>query len=207
MTPEVQHFWNIIMRDDKAAFVDAKIVAKIAELAQPHAKRIDVRSARNLQLSDLQTDDDFILLGSPRSDPWSTLFSDQLDFRFATDKSSGQEVIRNLRPKPHEAAQYVPTALGGATGQSYAIVAFVQNPDQNGQFLLLAGANAEGTEAAGRLVTDMPRLSDALHECGISPNESATHFELLLKLNTMAGTPNEARVEACHILAGGPVHM
>jgi hypothetical protein len=207
MTPEVQHFWDIIMRDDKAAFVDTKIVAKITELAQAHAKHIDLRAARNLQLSDLQTDDDFIFLGSPRSDPWSTLFSDQLDFRFAFDKNSRQEVIRNLRPKPHEAAQYVPTALGGATGQSYAIVAFVQNPDQNGQILLLAGANAEGTEAAGRLVTDVPRLSAALHECGISANKSPIHFELLLKLNTMAGTPNEAHVEACHILAGSPLHM
>jgi hypothetical protein len=203
MTPEVQHFWDIIMRDDKAAFVDAKIVAKITELAQAHAKTIDLRAARNLQLSDLQTDDDFILLGSPRSDPWSALFSDQLDFRFAFDKSSRQEVIRNLNPKPHEAAQYVPTALGGATGQSYAIIAFVQNPDQNGQILLLAGANAEGTKAAGRLITDMPRLSTALHECGISQNDTPIHFELLLKLNTMAGTPNEAHVEACHILAGG----
>jgi hypothetical protein len=203
MTPEVQHFWDIIMRDDKAAFVDAKIVAKITELAQAHAKTIDLRAARNLQLSDLQTDDDFILLGSPRSDPWSTLFSDQLDFRFAFDKSSGQEVIRNLNPKAHEASQYVPTALGGATGQSYAIIAFVQNPDQNGQILLLAGANAEGTKAAGRLITDMPRLSTALHECGIWQNDTPIHFELLLKLNTMAGTPNEAHVEACHILAGG----
>jgi hypothetical protein len=207
MTPEVQHFWDIIMRDEKAAFVDAKIVARITELAQAHAKTIDLRAARNLQLSDLQTDDDFVLLGSPRSDPWSALFSDQLDFRFAFDESSGQEVIRNLHPKPHEAAQYVPTALGGATGQSYAIIAFVQNPDQNGQILLLAGANAEGTNAAGRLITDMPRLSMALHECGILQNDSPIHFELLLKLNTMAGTPNEAHVEACHILAGGPVHV
>jgi hypothetical protein len=99
------------------------------------------------------------LLGSPRSDPWSTLFSDQLDFRFAFDKSSRQEVIHNLRPKPHEAAHYVPPALEGTTGQSHAITAFVQNPDQNGQILLRAGANAEGTEPAGRLVTDMPHLS------------------------------------------------
>jgi hypothetical protein len=128
------------------------------------------------------------LLGSPRSDPWFGLFSDQLDFRFGFDKNSGQEVIRNLRPRPHEAA-VCPNSVGGAAGQSYAIIAFVQNPDQNGQVILLAGANAERTEAAGRLVTDLPRLSAAVHECEISANESHVHFELLLKLNTMAGTP------------------
>jgi len=206
MTPEVQRFWNVIIRDDKASFVDAEIAVRIAEMTETYAKRVSLSAARNIQIADLQTDDNYIFLGSPRSDPWSTLFSDQLDFQFAFDRNSGQEIIRNLRPKPHEALQYIPTALGGATGQSYAIIAFVQNPDHNGQVLLLAGANAEGTEAAGRLITDMPRLSAALHTCGISRGGPLKHFELLLKLNTMAGSPNDAHVEACHILGGSSLH-
>lgn len=200
MTPEVQRFWNVIIRDDKASFVDAEIAVRITELAQTYSRRINLSAARNIQISDLQTDDNYIFLGSPRSDPWSALLSDELDFQFTFDPNSGQEVIRNVRPKLHEALQYVPTALGGATGQSYAIIAFVQNLDHNGQVLLLAGANAEGTEAAGRLITDIPRLSTALRTCGISADGPLKHFELLLKLNTMAGSPNDARVEACHIL-------
>lgn len=206
MTPEVQRFWNVIIRDDKASFVDAVIAVRITEMTQTYSKRVNLSAARNIQMSDLQTDDNYIFLGSPRSDPWSALFSDQLDFQFTFDRNSGQEIIRNLRPKPHEDLQYIPTALGGATGQSYAIIAFVQNPDHNGQVLLLAGANAEGTEAAGRLITDMPRLSTALRTCGISPDGSLKHFELLLKLNTMAGSPNDAHVEACHILGGNSLH-
>ena len=200
MTPEVQHFWGVILGDDKASFVDAKIAVQIAELARAHGKQIDMHAARNIQMSDLQTDDNFILMGSPRSDPWSTLFSNQLDFRFTFDTRSGQEIIQNFHPKPNEAAQYVPTALGGATGQSYAIIALVQNPDQNGLVLLLAGANAEGTEAAGKLITDIPRFTAALEKCGILAMGPLKHFELLLKLNTMAGYPNNASVEACHIL-------
>jgi hypothetical protein len=97
--------------------------------------------------------------------------------------------------------------LGGATGQSYAIIALVQNPDQNGLVLLLAGANAEGTEAAGKLVTDMPRFTVALQKCGISAMGPLKHFELLLKLNTMAGYPNNASVEACHILQNISAHL
>ena len=202
MTPEIRHFWEIILRDDKAAAVDTQIAVKIADLLQAYSKHIFVRAARSIQMSDLQTDDNFILMGSPRSNPWSALFSDQLDFQFVFDKNSGQEIIHNLHPRPHEATQYVPTALGGATGQSYAILALVRNPDQNGQVLLLAGANAEGTEAAGKLITDLPRLSIALQGCGISPIGPLQHFELLLKLNTMAGSPSNAYVEACHILPG-----
>lgn len=204
MTPDVRHFWQVMMKGDKASFVDTKIAVKLAELAQIYARHIDVRAARNLQMSDLQTDDNYIFLGSPRSDPWSALFSDQLDFQFSFDQNSGQEVIRNLHPKPQEATLYIPTALGGATGQSYAIVALVRNPDQAGQVLLIAGANAEGTEAAGRLVTDTNRLTAALRRCGISPTDSLRHFELLLKLNTMAGSPDNIYVETCHILSDSP---
>ncbi|WP_130417611.1 hypothetical protein [Edaphobacter modestus] len=83
-------------------------------------------------------------------------FSDQMSFRFSYDKASSQEIILNVHPGPHEKYQYAPTALGWATGQSYAILAMVRNPDQDGNILLLSGANAEGIEAAGKLVTDLP---------------------------------------------------
>jgi hypothetical protein len=161
-----------------------------------------VRAARSIRFSDLKTDDNFIFLGSPRSDPWSTLFSDQLDFRFAFDKNSGQEIIRNVQPRSNEQQSYIPTALGWATGDSFAIIAFVQNPDQNGHVLLLAGANGEGTEAAGKLAADLPRLSSMLVKCGIAPSGPLQHFEILLHLNTMAQTPSNIDMLACHILAG-----
>ena len=95
---------------------------------------------------------------------------------------------------------YIPTAEGWATGRSYAIVAFVQNPDQTGQVLLIAGANGEGTAAAGKLVTDLPRLSAELARCDIRANRGVQHFELLLELNTLAGSPNGMNVVACHTL-------
>jgi hypothetical protein len=206
LTPEINQICHILLRGNKASLVDTPIAVSIAELAQASSKKVEVHTARSVQLSNLQTDDNFVLLGSPRSNPWTAFFSDQLNFRFVYDKDSGQEIIRNLHPRPHEQAQYVPTALGWATGQSYAIVALVRNPDQNGQVLLLGGANAEGTEAAGRLVTDLPRLTAVLKDCGIAPAGPLQHFELLLRLSMMAGSPTNINVEACHILPGNPIH-
>jgi hypothetical protein len=206
LTPEMNQISYILLRGNKAALVDAPIAVSIAELAHSSAKKIDMHPARSLQIQNLQTDDNFILLGSPRSNPWSAFFSDELNFRFVYDNASGQEIIRNLHPGPHEQAEYVPTALGGATGQSYAVVAFVRNPDQNGQVLLLAGANAEGTEAAGKLVTDLPRLSTVLTNCGVSPSGPLEHFEMLLRLSMMAGSPTSVNIEACHALSGGSLH-
>ena len=186
--------------------VDTPIAVNIAELAQTNSAKIDVHAARSIQLSDLKTDDNFIFLGSPRSDPWTALFSDQLDFRFVFDKATNQEIIQNVHPRSHELPTYVPTAPGWATGQSFAVIALVQNPDQNGQVLLLAGANAEGTEAAGKLVNDLPRLASTLHGCGIQSAGQPQHFELLLRLNTMAGSPSNVDIAACHALSGTNAH-
>jgi hypothetical protein len=66
--------------------------------------------------------------------------------------------------------------------------------------LLLAGASGEGTEAAGKLVTDLPRLSSILKSCGLNPSGRPMHFELLLRFNAMAGSANNIDVVACHIL-------
>jgi hypothetical protein len=206
LTPEQDYFCRTVLRGVNSAGVDAPIVARVAALAQTNSKSIEVHAARSIQLTDLKSDNNFIFLGSTRSDPWISLFSDQLDFRFEFDKRSQSEFIRNLHPRAGEQPQYVPTAPGWATGDSYSIIAFVKNPDQSGQVLLLAGANAEGTEAAGKFVTDLPRLSTELRKCGLAASGPLRHFEMLLHLNTMAGTPNNVDLVACHILPDGSAH-
>ena len=202
LSAEEQRFARLILRGGEASWVDTPIAVNIAELAPAGLKQITVRGARSIELADLQTDSNLILLGSPSSNPWSALFNDQLDFRFVFDRASGQEIIRNFHPRQGELASYVPTALGWATGQSFATISFIQNPDQSSQVLLLAGANAEGTEAAGKLITDLPRLSASLRQCGISPSGPPRYFQILLHLNTMAGSPTSVDVLACHTLAG-----
>jgi hypothetical protein len=206
LTPEEDNIVRNVLRGDKASQADAPIVANVAALAQANSKTVDVRAARSIQLSDLKSDNNFIFLGSPRSDPWFSLFGDQLDFRFVFDKNSGSEFIRNLHPRPNEQSSYIPTANGYATGDSYAVIALVKNPDENGQILLLAGANSEGTAAAGKIATDITRLSAELRKCGINPSGPVRHFEMLLHLNTMAGTPSNIDLLVCHILPSDAAH-
>jgi hypothetical protein len=203
LTPEqIRYSHMILWGDNSSAALDPPITASIAALAQKYSRKMDVRAARSIQLTDLKNDDNYVFLGSPRSNPWSALFRDELDFKFAFDNATHQEIILNSHPRPNELSAYVPTALGWATGQSFAIMAFVQNLDQNGHVLLLAGASGEGTEAAGRLATDLPRLDATLKKCGITSSVPIRHFELLVRVNTMAGAPNNSDVVACHILPG-----
>ena len=200
--PDEDRLRNINRIGGFANPIDVRTVASIARLAQTNLGKIEVNGAREIELSYLKGDDNFIFLGSPQTNPWVTLFSNQLDFQIVSDKDKGGEFIRNAHPRPNEQPTYIPTALGWATGQSFAIVAFVQNLDQSGQVLLLAGLSAEGSEAAGKFVTDLPGLSRTLQQCGISPSGPLEHFELLLRLNTMAGSPTATNVVACHILPG-----
>jgi hypothetical protein len=202
LTPEEVQFCKRFLIGDKSASVDTPIVAAVAQLAQAASRKIQVAPAREIELSRLHTDDNFIFLGSPGSDPWVELFNSQLDFRFLSPAAPGHDSIVDVHPRGNELPVYVPTAPGYQTGQSFAIVAFVLNPDQYGQVLILAGVSREGTEAAGKFVVDLPRLTTALENCGIPPSGPLRHFEMLLRVNIMAGVPNNSDVLACHVLPG-----
>jgi len=155
-----------------------------------------------MRLADFKTEDNFVLFGSPRSDPWVELFDDQLDFTFEFDAARKSEFIRNRRPHAGEDAVYVPTAEGWGTGQAYAIVAFMPNPQQNGYVLVLAGSNAEATEAAGKLALNADALAPALRAAAIDAGGPAQAFEVLLRVSTMAGSPYISEVVVCHRLKG-----
>jgi len=200
LMPEVKQTILTMMKGDDVSSSDTRIAVEVAELARDSSKIVDVQNARKLQFPALKTDDNFIFLGSPYSDPWFSVFNDQLDFRIVSDNNFA-EIIHNVRPSPNEQPYYVPTTKGGATGESFAVLALVGNPNQYGHVLLLAGLSAEGTHAAGKIITDLPRLSAELQKCGIRPSGPLKHFEMLLRVNTMAGYSSQFDEAACHILS------
>src|SRR5216684_1636473 len=111
-----------ILRGDKIAAFDGTIIANLASLMTTGQNRLLVKAARNFRVEDLQTDDNFVFLGSPRSNPWTSMFDPVLDFQFAFDSQNQREFIRNIRPRQGESNEYVPTAGGFDTGESYAII-------------------------------------------------------------------------------------
>jgi hypothetical protein len=196
-------FQSISFRGASVAAVDASIALRIDELLHPATKHaMQMQTARSMRLGDFQTEDSFVLFGSPRSNPWVELFQDQMDFTFDFDPARKAELIRNKHPQKGELSTYIPTAEGWGTGHAFAIVALVANPEQHGNVLVLAGSNAEGTEAAGRLATDRDAISLPLSQAGIDPRGPVRRFEILLRVSTMAGSPNTYEIVACHPLNG-----
>ncbi|MCX6629738.1 MAG: hypothetical protein NTW28_19135, partial [Candidatus Solibacter sp.] len=86
-----------ILRGVNVAAVDVGIALSISRLAGSSSAQMKINTARSLQLSAFGTDDDFIILGSSRSNPWGTLFQEQLDFDFVRDPEFKWEIIRNKR--------------------------------------------------------------------------------------------------------------
>ncbi|RRA47603.1 hypothetical protein [Acidipila sp. EB88] len=204
LTPEQLKFCRVLLlADSSAATPDLPITAKVAQIAQTFSKKLAVQTARSFQLAFLSNNDNFIFLGSPRSNPWFSAVASALDFQFVFNPKMGSEFIRNARPQKSEQVEYIPSANGGGTGYSYAIIAFVQNPDQNGEVLLLAGADGEATGAAGEFVADLPRMAATLQACGLKGAGTSRHFEILLQTDTMAGVSRRTNVIACHLLPGG----
>jgi hypothetical protein len=206
MTPEQNWLANSgTFRGVNVSSVDTTILLEIAGLGFRHPLHdVETHTGRGVRLADFKTEDSFVLLGSPRSNPWVQLFQNQLDLTFEFDEARRAEYIRNKRPASGESPTYIPTAAGWDTGQAYGIIALVSNPNQSGQVLILAGSNAEATEAAGKMATNVKLLSQTLKNHGIDPGGPARHFEILLQVSTMAGSSNTFDVIAFHQLADKP---
>ena len=189
-----------MLRGDHAPTIDAEMALNIVNLAHPRAQQFRVRPARSLSFTDIQTDDNFVFFGSPRSDPWVSLFNEQLDFSFKYDDDRKGEIIVNRHPRAGELPVYVPTVRRGAFGDAFAIAAFLQNPRQKGNVLIFAGSTGEATFEAGRLMTDFPALNETLRRGGISASDARQHFEMLLRLNTIGGSTHNSEVLAVHRL-------
>jgi hypothetical protein len=126
-----------------------------------------------------------------------------LDFQFEFDTQSQREFIRNTQPSKSERSEYVPTADGFGTGESYAVISVFHNPGYGGRVLILAGASGEGTEAAGNLLADPARWAAVLQSCHLTQNASSQPLQVLLHLEMMAGSPSAVTPLACHLLTSG----
>ncbi len=198
-------FMKDILRGDKISTFDGEIIAGLASLIPRIQSRPAVKGARDIRVQDLETNGNLIFLGSPRSNPWTSMYDPLLDFRFAFDERTRREFIQDVHPGKGEKNVYIPSAGGFDTGDSYATISFFQNPGHTGQILMIAGANGEGTEAAGSLVTDPTRWDSLVNSCNLPKTPSGVPVQLLLHLGTLAGSASDVQVVSCHVL-GSTAH-
>jgi hypothetical protein len=195
LSSEVFRLCHAILLSNRASAVDVPIVVAITELAHSRSQKVSVHLAREIQVQDLFEEGNFIFVGSSRSNPWVSLYDDEMDFRFEFDQNS-YEFIHNVHPLANEGTllKIVPSK----NGWSYGIIAFLPNPDGQGSALILSGLDVEGTQASGRLIMDLPRMSTILHNCGVGDRGASPYFELLLRAQSVAGSATNTEIVACH---------
>lgn len=141
---------------------------------------LNLLSARDSS-SSLVSSQNTILLGSMRSNPWVSLFEEQLNFQ--TDYHEKPPSVRfiNRSPLAGEAADY--PAVWRHTG--FCRVAFLNNPKHTGNVLLLSGSDVISTEAGARFVTSEDSIRQLRQKLGLRDGEPFPHFEMLLQTQVL----------------------
>lgn len=174
----------------------ATTAARISSLLGRAGCSALVGSARNLQLRDFKDDRPIVLLGSAPSNPWVELFDDRLNFVIDVELDKRVQRCRNRVPQAGEQPFYSTVETGETPGVAYAVISALPNLAGKASVLIIAGTNAEATEAAGELATDIPRMTRELRKLGIAPGAKVSQLELLIRVHHLDQAPSRSEVIA-----------
>jgi len=182
------------------SFADVADVATLLEMAGAFRKQASVRYPRDLAMRDLDHVN-YVLIGSPGSNPWVSLFQNKLNFSESEAiVGNSAKAFVNMNPLPGEEARYEGLRWTGAIGIDYATIALLPNVTHDGSVLVMQGLQQEGTEAAGRFLADPENRRQLKAALGITgPRENSyenTWFEALIRSRTVAGAPNSTTLVA-----------
>jgi hypothetical protein len=186
------------------SFADLAVATSLIRLARRNGELIALYPAQNLSLRDLEQGN-YILIGSPISNPWVELFADKLNFQVVEDGVGGRMYFRNKNPLPGEQHTYEGLPRTGSAGKEYATVALVPSNNGRGDVLILQGLRQEGTEALGELLVnsdDRNQLEKELEarNGGYAPK----YFEALIRTRAVAGAPLSISIVSARIIPAKP---
>jgi hypothetical protein len=181
---------DLIIKRNYGSLGDFRATQRIVAL-DPLGKKVRLYYARDYTPA-LIKEDNIILIGSRKSNPWVDLFSGSMNFTVEYDPDRFVSFIKNRAPIASEQAIYTaPPAPDPDTG--YSVVAYLPNNEHTGKVLILAGTGSEATEGAGEFVTSedqLARFHKMLHM------STLPYFEVLLKTTHLNGTPMDAKIVA-----------
>lgn len=179
------------------SMADLRLVARLYRQPQIDAPHTQIRYARELSMSDAR-EDNLILIGGSRANPWVTLFSAQMNFSVDYDAALRQNRVSNRSPRQGEMASYVENTTE-ANHKVYGLVAYVPSLDHQGHVLMVAGTSSAGTQAAADFLLSGQPLNHFLKHIQRA-DQSIPHFELLLSGYSLNGNATSSSIIAFRIL-------
>jgi hypothetical protein len=194
----VKPLFKTLARAQFTDIADARLVQRLYQLSENRSDKVSIRSARTAQLQDFKNGN-IILLGSSRSNLWTTLFEAVLNFQFDYDEQLRIPFIRNRAPDHGELPVYRAASVGGS-GDAYSTIALVPNLRHTGSVLMIAGTTGESTEATGEFLTNGKTAADLLDRLIKRNNGRLPYFEVLLKSRAVDGVARNPEIVAMRVL-------
>jgi hypothetical protein len=194
--------WPLVDRLSHRAFTsgaDVHLSLRIALLNRHQWRRGAVRTAKDLTTRDFSADN-FVLLGSRRSNPWVELFEPLMNFRVEFDAEAPGPFVHNIAPRSDEEEVYRPSPYGQPQSDLYAVVALLPNLQHTGRILIIAGTGMEATESAGDFLTRDSLSAEFLRRIGFGRQNSPTYFEAVVHSRFAAGAGVNPKVVAYRVI-------
>jgi len=180
---------NYISDSQLTSFADLAVYSTLFKSAGPLGSQLVLTSARDLDRRDLERGN-YVFVGSPTSNPWVSLFADQLNFQAMEDTVGGKMYFLNKKPLPGEQQIYQGLPQTGSSGQEYATITLLPGSMGQGNVMILQGLRQEGTEALGALLADPNDRAQLERALGIHGNSlNQPYFEALIRAQAVAGAP------------------
>lgn len=180
---------SMIMQRNNGSLGDFSAAEHILAL-DPSSKTLRMYSARDYSPA-LVNQDNIILIGARKSNPWVDLFADSMNFTASYDLARSADYIRNKAPAPGEQETYYSSPAPSTGG--YCVVAYLPNPRPPGKVLIIAGTDSAATEGGGNFLTSEDQLSRFQKMLHVT---TLPYFEVILKTSNLNGTPIDARIVA-----------
>jgi hypothetical protein len=189
LSPDRRLDLDMIMRRNNGSLGDFRAAQRILAI-DPGGKNFHLYSARDYTPA-LVNQDNLILIGARKSNPWVDLFAGSMNFRAEYDIERSVDYIRNVAPAAGEQGMYAPPAAPSTGG--YCVVAYLPNSQQPGKVLIIAGTDSAATEGGGNFLTSEDQLSRFEKMLNVT---TLPYFEVVLKTSNLNGTPIDAKVVA-----------
>jgi hypothetical protein len=176
--------------------VDTEICNHIFNLLSGQTDRISLRFARDLRIDELKQGN-ALLMGSPESNPWVSLFEPSMNFHFRGNLSSGFATIVNQNPRPGEQREYE-MLEHDAEQTVYGHIAYRPNLDHVGHVLILEGLTVAGTETAADFLFNEDRLKPFLKSIE-QKDGHIPHFEVVLRSSSLSGQSSQTEIVAYRV--------
>src|SRR5581483_2935732 len=161
--PELERLWSTLAQSQYTNVADLRTVSQLLRLPQVDRTKTQIRFARDLSVSEIKQNN-VVLIGSARANPWVDLFQEYGRFRVGYDAQAKVNIVQNRDPGPREKPLYV--EVGGDTSEhvAYGVISYLPSLDGESSSLLVGGTSKAGTEAAAEylLGPDFPKFLKTL---------------------------------------------